>query len=162
MFGKCKLVVIAAALTACLLISSAAYAQVRLRVAGNIPVEHSASRAMQLFKEKVEERSSGQIRVDLFPAMQLGGPTENVDQVRSGTIFGVWTSIAYFSRTLPEYEAVSLPFLFDNHEQAYKVMDGEVSKIFDAKMSDLGLVNLGYGELGFRHVTNNLRPITSV
>lgn len=162
MFRKARLVTLAAALAAGMLASGFAAAQERLRVAGNFPVDHSVSRAMELFKEKVEERSKGEIRVDLFPAMQLGGATENVDQVRSGTIFAVFTSIAYFTRTVPEYEAVSLPFLFDSREQAFKVMDGKVSEIFDSKMADLGFVNLGYGELGFRHVTNNLRPITSV
>jgi tripartite ATP-independent transporter DctP family solute receptor len=161
MFGKTKLVAIAAALAAGVMVSTAASAE-RLRVAGNFPLDHSVSRAMEVFKEKVEERSKGEIRVDLFPAMQLGGATENVDQVRSGTIFAVFTSIAYFTRTVPEYEAVSLPFLFDSREQAFKVMDGEVGDIFDAKMAELGFVNLGYGELGFRHVTNNLRPIKSV
>lgn len=162
MFNKMRLVTLAAMLAAGMLASGLAGAQERLRVAGNFPVEHSVSRAMELFKEKVEERSNGEIRVDLFPAMQLGGATENVDQVRSGTIFAVFTSIAYFTRSVPEYEAVSLPFLFDSREQAFRVMDGKVSEIFDAKMADLGFVNLGYGELGFRHVTNNLRPITSV
>lgn len=41
-------------------------------------------------------------------------------------------------------------------------MDGPVGEYLDEKMAELGLINLGYGELGFRHVTNNLRPITSV
>lgn len=162
MFGKTRLVAIAAALAAGVFVSSAATAAERLRVAGNFPLDHSVSRAMEVFKEKVEKDSNGDISVDLFPAMQLGGATENVDQVRSGTIFAVFTSIAYFTRTVPEYEAVSLPFLFDSREQAFKVMDGKVGDIFDAKMAELGFVNLGYGELGFRHVTNNLRPITSV
>lgn len=162
MFGKLRLVAAASALAAGMLFGSTVQAVERLRVAGNFPAEHSVSRAMELFKERVEEKSNGEIRVDLFPAMQLGGATENVDQVRSGTIFAVFTSIAYFTRTVPEYEAVSLPFLFDSRDQAFKVMDGEVGEIFDAKMGELGFVNLGYGELGFRHVTNNLRPITSV
>ena len=162
MFGKTKLLTIAVALAAGVVVSTAASAAERLRVAGNFPLDHSVSRSMEVFKEKVEKDSKGEIRVDLFPAMQLGGATENVDQVRSGTIFAVFTSIAYFSRTVPEFEAVSLPFLFDSREVAFKVMDGKVGDIFDEKMEKLGFKNLGYGELGFRHVTNNLRPIKSV
>lgn len=162
MFGKTKLVALAAAMAAGMVLSSVAHSQERLRVAGNFPVEHSVSRAMEVFKEKVEKDSDGKIRVDLFPAMQLGGATENVDQVRSGTIFAVFTSIAYFARTVPEFEAVNLPFLFDTREQAFKVMDGEVGEKLDERMGKLGFVNLGYGELGFRHVTNNLRPLQSV
>lgn len=137
-------------------------AQERLRVAGNFPTDHSVSRSMEVFKEHVEKASDGEIRVDLFPAMQLGGATENVDQVRSGSIFANFNSIAYFVRSVPEYEAVSLPFLFDSREQAFEVIDGPVGEYLDEKMVELGLLNLGYGELGFRHVTNNLRPISAV
>ncbi len=152
-----------AALGGVLLLSTvAAQAQERLRVAGNFPEDHTATGAMEVFKEQVEEITNGEIQVDLFPVMQLGGAQENVDQVRSGAIFGVFTSIAYFSRSIPEYEAVSLPFLFDSREQAFALMDGEVGDYLDAKMEDEGFVNLGYMELGFRHVTNNERPITSL
>ena len=153
---------IASLLTAGMLLSSSVLATERLRVAGNFPTDHSVSRAMEVFKEEVESASEGEIRVDLFPAMQLGGATENVDQVRSGSIFAVFTSIAYFTRSVPDYEAVSLPFLFDSRDQAFAVMDGPVGEHLDNKMAELGFVNLGYGELGFRHVTNNLHPITSV
>lgn len=159
---KLKPLKIAAIFALGVILSSQAFSTERLRVAGNFPAEHSVSRAMEMFKIEVEAASDGEIKVDLFPAMQLGGATENVDQVRSGSIFAVFTSIAYFSRSVPEYEAVSLPFLFNNRDQAFRVMDGPVGKQLNKKMETLGFVNLGYGELGFRHVTNNLRPITSV
>lgn len=147
---------------ALLLSTAAAQAQERLRIAGNFPEDHTATGAMEIFKEEVEAITDGGIQVDLFPAMQLGGAQENVDQVRSGAIFGVFTSIAYFSRSIPEYEAVSLPFLFDSREQAFALMDGEVGDYLDAKMEEEGFVNLGYMELGFRHVTNSVRPIETM
>lgn len=147
-------------LTAALVgLATGAEAATRLRVAGNFPTEHSATGAMEIFKKEVEALTNGEIQIDNFPAMQLGGAQENVDQVRSGTIFAVFTSIAYFTRTVPEFEAVSLPFLFNTREQAFKVMDGPVGKLLDERLRDKGFVNLGYMELGFRHATNNVRPI---
>ena len=136
-------------------------AQQRLRVAGNFPADHTATKVMEIFKKEVEARTKGELQVDLFPNMQLGGAAENVDQVRSGTVFAIVTSIAYFTRIVPEYEAVSLPFLFHSREAAFRVMDGPVGKLFDERMAQKGFISLGYGELGFRHVTNNVRPITS-
>lgn len=136
-------------------------AQQRLRVAGNFPADHTATKVMEIFKKEVEARTKGELQIDLFPNMQLGGATENVDQVRSGTVFAIVTSIAYFTRIVPEYEAVSLPFLFSTREAAFRVMDGPVGKLFDERMAQKGFISLGYGELGFRHVTNNVRPITS-
>jgi tripartite ATP-independent transporter DctP family solute receptor len=146
---------------AMLLGSVAAHAQTQLRVAGNFPMDHTATGAMEVFKERVEELSGGDIVVTNFPAMQLGGATENVDQVRSGAIFAVFTSIAYFTRTVPELEAVSLPFLFSDRDKAFEVMDGPVGDLMDEKLLETGFVNLGYMELGFRHATNNVRPITT-
>lgn len=162
MISKTNLFALASLLAATTMFSSSLQAAERLRIAGNFPTDHSVSHAMEKFKEQVELESDGEIQIDLFPAMQLGGATENVDQVRSGTIFAVFTSIAYFTRSIPEYEAVSLPFLFDTREQAFAVMDGPVGEQLDEKMEELGFVNLGYGELGFRHITNSLRPINSV
>lgn len=139
--------------------SGSAHAQTQLRVAGNFPMDHTATGAMDVFKERIEELSDGTIQIATFPAMQLGGATENVDQVRSGAIFAVFTSIAYFTRTVPELEAVSLPFLFSSREKAFEVMDGPVGELMDEKLLETGFVNLGYMELGFRHATNNVRAI---
>ena len=117
---------------------------------------------MEIFKEEVEKTTNGELVIDLFPNMQLGGASENVDQVRSGTVFAIVAGISYFSRIVPDYEAVSLPFLFSSSEAAFRVMDGPIGEAFDKKMAEKGFVNLGYGELGFRHVTNSVRPITSL
>ena len=136
-------------------------AQQRLRVASNFPVDHTASRALEIFKKELEQATNNELQVDVFPAMQLGGAGENTDQIRSGTIFAAITSIAYFTRIVPDYEAVSLPFLFKSREAAFRVIDGPVGTALDAKMAQRGLVSLGYGELGFRHVTSS-RPINSV
>ncbi len=144
------------------LAAAAAPAQTTLRVAGNFPEDHTATGAMEVFKEEVESLTGGEITVQNFPAMQLGGAQENVDQVRSGAIFAVFTSIAYFTRSVPELEAVSLPFLFDTREKAFAVMDGEVGDIMDEALLEAGFVNLGYGELGYRNVTNSTRPITTL
>ncbi|MEN9775049.1 MAG: hypothetical protein RL322_2119 [Pseudomonadota bacterium] len=140
--------------------SAPALAQTKLRVASNFPVEHTASQALVRFKDEVEKASKGALQVDVFPAMQLGGATENTDQIRSGTIFAAITSVAYFTRVVPEYEAVSLPFLFKSREQAFKVIDGPVGKLLDDRMAAKGFKSLGYGELGFRHATSNSKPLT--
>ena len=139
-----------------------AQAQQRLRVASNFPAEHTASKALEIFKKDLEAATKNALQVDVFPAMQLGGAGENTDQIRSGSIFAAITSIAYFTRIVPDYEAVSLPFLFKSREVAFKVIDGPVGQILDDKMAQRGLVSLGYGELGFRHATNNNRPIKTV
>ena len=130
-----------------------------IRVAGNFAGDHSSSVAMETFKRQVEEQSGGAMTVQLFPNMQLGGAQENVDQVRTGAVQMTWIGIAFLSRLVPELEAVSLPFVLSNREQAFRVIDGEVGERLDAAMRERGLASLGFMELGSRNVTNSQRPI---
>ncbi len=134
-------------------------AQEKLRIAGNFTDKHSSSVAIEQFKKDVEAATGGKVVIETFPNMQLGGAQENVTQTRAGTIFGTWVGMAFLSRTVPELEAVSLPFLFPNREVAYKVMDGPIGDLIDKKLEDKGFIALGFMELGARQVTNSVRPI---
>ncbi len=147
-----------AGLAAVIALSGAVQAQT-LRIAGNFAPSHSSSKAMELFKSELKRVSGGPLDADLFPGMQLGGAKENVDAVRAGTIFGTWVGTAFVSRLVPEIEAVSLPFLFQSRESAFRVMDGSVGDLLEQKLGAKGFTALGWMELGSRQTTNNKRPI---
>ena len=152
-----KKLAVAAALLA--LASGAALAQERLRIAGNFASDHSSSIAMQQFKKEVDTASKGTLIIEVFDNQQLGGAQENVTQTRAGTIDMMWVGMAFLSRTVPELEAVSLPFMFPSREVAYKVMDGPAVDLIEAKMATKGFTSLGFMELGLRQVTNSQRPV---
>lgn len=163
MFKTCRSVLCSAVVGASLLASSVPATAVQtLRIVGNFPTTHTSSVAMEQFKADVESASKGELKVDVFPAMQLGGAQENVDQVRSGAVFLTWISTAYLSRTVPELSALALPFLFESREQAFKVIDGPVGAVMSDRLAVKGFSALGYMELGSRHLTNNVRPVKSL
>ncbi|MEL6801076.1 MAG: TRAP transporter substrate-binding protein [Pseudomonadota bacterium] len=61
---------------------------------------------------KVEEDSNGRIKVEIYPAMQLGGsPPALYDQIRDGVIDCGWALPAYTPGRFPEAEAFELPFM---------------------------------------------------
>lgn len=151
---------IAAALGAAFAAAPASAQQ--LRIASNFPTQHTSSLAMEQFKAEVEAATRKELKVDLFPAMQLGGAQENVDQVRSGAVFGTVIGAAFLSRTVPEISALSVPFLFSSREQAFSVVDGKVGELIARRLADKGFLLLGFMELGSRNLTNNSRPITTL
>lgn len=153
----CSALLLAAGLASPLLASAET-----LRFGGNFPAGHSSSKAMEIFQQELDKRTNGDLKAQLFPNMQLGGASENVDQVRSGAIMGTWIGVSYLSRIVPELEALSVPFAFDSREDAFHLIDGEVGQMLDEKLADKGFTALGYMELGFRNVTNNVRPIDSL
>lgn len=147
---------------ASVLVAGPALAQDKIRIVGNFPGEHPSSQAMVLFKNEVARLTNNQLTVDIFDNMQLGGAKENVDGTRAGTVFATWVGMAFLSRTVPELEAVSLPFMFPNREAAFKVIDGPVGGLLNQKLGDKGFVSLGFMELGSRQVTNSKRPIKTL
>ena len=134
----------------------------QLRIASNFPTQHSSSVAMEQFKADVEAATKKEVSVDLFPAMQLGGAQENVDQTRSGAIFGTVIGAAFLSRTVPEISALSVPFLFTSREQAFRVVDGKVGKLIADKLEAKGFHLHGFMELGSRNVTNGKQQIKTL
>ena len=152
--------VVAAALAAA--ITAVPVAAQQLRIASNFPAQHTSSVAMEQFKAEVEAATRKQVSVDLFPAMQLGGAQENVDQTRSGAIFGTVIGAAFLSRTVPEISALSVPFLFTSREQAFRVVDGKVGRLIGERLEAKGFHLHGFMELGSRNVTNSRQQIKTL
>jgi len=124
------------------------------------PDEHQYTIASRKFKEIIEEKSGGKIKVELFPNAQLGGEREMAEGVKMGTIqMTTVTSDGALPAWVPETQIFSIPYLFRDREHAYKAMDGELGKILAEKFEKQGFKHLGFVELGFRHFTNNKREI---
>ncbi len=143
--------------------ATAASAQdVRWRASGSFPAAHSSSIAMEIFKSEVARLSKDTIRVDVFPGNTLGGAFEQVDQLRTNQIQMVWAGLSYYDRLVPELSASVLPFAASSSNQAICQIESEFGAHLKAKAAEKGLVLAGFGMIGARHVTNNLRPIKTV
>lgn len=141
-------------------VSTAAHAD-ELRLGAGFGDKHSATRALRdVFAPKVQELTAGRHTVAVFPNSELGQAPEMVNQAQSGINFGVFVSSAFYNSQVPEIGVTNMPFVFANRETAFKVFDGpfgeKLKPLFEAK----GLVVLGFMELGFRNITNSVRPIT--
>jgi TRAP-type C4-dicarboxylate transport system substrate-binding protein len=103
------------ALTAAVLAAMAlpAAAQETLKMHHFVPPKAPpSSRFMMPWSEKVMKASGGKIKIDLFPAMQLGGtPPQLVDQVRDGVVDLTFTLPGYTADRFPRTEVFEVPFL---------------------------------------------------
>lgn len=112
------------------------------------------------FKRFVEARSDGRIKVEIYPNCQLGSEREMFESVIMGTTQMTWCSTAPLSGWMPEVMLFSIPYLYTTPQVAFKVLDGDFGQDINKlliKKTDLRF--LGYGHIGFRHFTNNIRPI---
>ncbi len=64
---------------------------------------------------RVEENSGGRVKIEIYPAMTLGGtPPELVQQARDGVVDLIWTVNGYTPGQFPRTEVFELPGVFTN------------------------------------------------
>lgn len=122
---------------------------------------HPQYKGLLKFKEIVEEKTNGQIKVETYHSGQLGDDRTMTEALQIGSQEVVIPSTAPLANFVPEFSIFDFPFLFPSEEVADKVLDGEVGQKFLDKLESQNLVGLAYWENGFRDVTNSKRPIAT-
>ena len=79
------------------------------------PKAPAHTQMLEPWVEKVEELSKGRVKIDIYPAMSLGGkPPQLVRQVRDGVVDLIWTVNGYTTGLFPRTEVFELPFIHTN------------------------------------------------
>jgi TRAP-type C4-dicarboxylate transport system substrate-binding protein len=88
--------------------------------------------------EKVAKESSGRLKCQIYPTMQLGGtPPQLYDQVKDGVVDIVWTLPGYTAGRFPIAEAFELPFTMTNAEATSRALWEYVQKHARAEFKDV-------------------------
>jgi tripartite ATP-independent transporter DctP family solute receptor len=147
---------------AAVLALGAAQAQTVIKVGYSVPKDSHYGVGVTTFCDDVEKGTQGRYKCQQFPASALGGEREMVEAVQLGTLDMVMTSTGPVGNFVPEIKVLDIPFLFRDYDHARKTLDGPIGQDLLTKFPSKGLVALAWGENGFRHMTNNKRPINAV
>lgn len=109
----------------------------------------------------VEEESGGTLIIDVVPSETLGNDRQMVEAVSIGTLDLSINSQGPLATYNEQMAAIGMPFLFESPEAAYGVLDGEIGQELAEPLISQGIRVLSYWDNGFRHITNNVRPITN-
>ncbi|MEE9501221.1 MAG: TRAP transporter substrate-binding protein [Candidatus Aminicenantaceae bacterium] len=117
-------------------------------------------KAMELFKEIVEGKTAGKLRVEVYPNNQLGNQRDVTEGIQLGTIqmASISSPMAGF---VPESNLFELPFLFENRDHFYAVLDSEIGEGLKPAFARRGFYLLGYFDVGVRHIMTVNQPIHS-
>ncbi|KIP53396.1 DctP family TRAP transporter solute-binding subunit [Leucobacter komagatae] len=114
------------------------------------------------FAELLDEKSDGRIALNLFANEQLSGgdPAAGVEMLANGDKAFSYNSPIIYSGIDPRFSAITAPFLYADYDEADAAMaDGGV-EIYEQLTEDMGIKMLGFGESGFRQITNSKHEIT--
>ena len=126
------------------------------------PLELPEQSNAVVFKNYVESRSGGRIKVEIYPACQLGSEREMLEGINLGTIEMANTSEGAVAGFYPEILATAVPYAFKNRRVAWEVLDGPYGQELQKDiLRNTGMRVLAFSDNGFRNFTNNVRPINT-
>lgn len=122
------------------------------------PIDNPRHVSLEAFKKIVEEKTNGGVKVEIYPAGQLGTEKEMLEQTCSGVIQGFRGGQFDF---LPKLLIFSLPFLTENSDEITRLMSSDFAKEVCKDSQKDGAIILGLGDAGgYRQFSNGKHPIT--
>ena len=121
--------------------------------------DHPISFGVKKFAEIISAKSGGKIKVQEYPANQLGSELQQQSALQGGVQQMSLPATTSLAGIVKEFGLIDFPFAVSNFEQADALLDGPFGKALLDKLPEKGLVALGYWDLGFRNVTNSKHPV---
>jgi tripartite ATP-independent transporter DctP family solute receptor len=139
--------------------SSAQPAKFTLKLAHYAAENHAGQQAALMFKEGVEKRTNGNVKVEVYPNNKLGDPPSVLEQNIQGVIDMSLPTQGQLSKYSPKFGCVMIPFAYDDYAHADRVLDGPFLAWAAPDLEKAGLVFLSNWEWGLRNITNSKREI---
>ncbi|GAA4726069.1 TRAP transporter substrate-binding protein [Brevibacillus fulvus] len=124
--------------------------------------DHPEGQGLLKFKEIVEQKTGGKIKVETYFAAQLGDDQQMTEALKAGTLEVTVPSTSPLVGTVKEFGIFDFPFLFNSGEEADAILDGPIGQKILEKLPEHNLVGLSYWENGFRNLTNNQHPVAKL
>lgn len=130
---------------------------------GHQSPEKSAYHYLALeFERLVEEKTNGQVDIEIYPFRQLGADVELMSSMQMGTLdLGVITGSA-ISNFAPEFMVLDLPYIFEDRQHVLNFLASDGGKELLKETEKADLLTFGLMPRLFRHITNSKRPIYTV
>jgi tripartite ATP-independent transporter DctP family solute receptor len=135
--------------------SALAQNKIVLKASDVHPLGYPTVEAVVRMGKKLEAATNGRISVQMFPAMQLGGEKEMIEQAQVGALQLARISVGPVGTVVKELNVFNMPFVFRDEEHMRKVIDGEIGREMLDKISSnpaTRLIGLCWMDSGTRNI----------
>ncbi|SJN13955.1 TRAP-type C4-dicarboxylate transport system, periplasmic component [Halomonas citrativorans] len=143
---------------ALVLASSSAYANYQLNLSIALSPQDPIAQALDAAKEKIEERSNGELAIQIFPNSQLGSDEDVVEQIRSGANIAILIDAGRLSEYQPELGILSAPYLVEDHRDYDQITSSALYSDWVESLADqsgLRLLNYNWFQGSRQMLTQN-------
>jgi len=154
----------AAALTATSLapLARAADTPILIKFSHVVAPDTPKGKGADRFRQLVEERTKGRVKVEVYPNSQLYKDKEELEALQLGSVQMLAPSLAKFGPLgVREFEVFDLPYIFKDTPSFRAVTDGPVGTAMFKKLESKGISGLAYWDNGFDIMSAN-RPLHHV
>ena len=130
--------------------------KIHLRVGLSAHEDEAHHIAAKQFAQQVEQRSGGTVKATIYGDGQLGTDAELIDYLAqdANKVDIVISDVSNFTKLEPCMDISALPFVFEDYEDAWKFMDGEIQAEAERSLLENNIRVLA-------HYTNGLHCLTT-
>jgi len=132
-----------------------------IKLAHGLDPTHPVHLAMEFMSERLAEKSSGSMQMDIYPSGQLGAERELIELLQIGSLAMTKVSASPMESFVPEMKLFSIPYVFRSEDHLWQMLTGQLGKDILLAGQDFRLRGLGYYDAGSRSFYTKENPINS-
>lgn len=131
-----------------------------IKIAYGNNVGEPNDKAVREWGRLMKERSKGQVEFQYFPSSQLGSQKDVTEQLTLGSNVITISDGAFLMDYVPDFAVMYLPYLYDNQEQLFKLVDSDLFTDMSKRLESKGLYIVHSKWIyGVRHLLAS-KPVT--
>lgn len=131
------------------------------KISAGLPDSHFEIAALKEMEKHVEEKTNGEIDIQIFSNNQLGDDNEAIQLIQQGVVQMCPSGTSVLSNYEKSFNLLSSPYLFKDMDQVAQVLGGDWGQALLDSLQGSGLKGLGIGLLGMTNISNSQRPIVN-
>jgi C4-dicarboxylate-binding protein DctP len=141
--------------------SQAASPPIVIKFSHVVTADSPKGQAAIKFKELLEQKTSGKVKVEVYPSSQLYGDKDELEALQSGNVQIIAPSTSKLVGLNPSFQVNDLPYLFKDKNAVHKFWDGDLGNKLMNSLDSKNIKGLATWDLGFKEFTSS-KPIQTV
>ena len=133
--------------------------KVTLKMATALPSSHPLVKAMDVLKDKANEKSKGSVTIQIYHAGQLYNDKNMNDAIISGGIDMGLNTVGRWATIVPAMDIFDVPFIFPSYEKVDKAIDSGLGEKLGNELMKKGVRPLIWADYGFVQYANNKKLV---
>lgn len=130
-----------------------------IKLGHGLDIKHPVHLALLQMGKDIDSLSKGTLKLDIYPNQQLGTERECLELLQIGSMDITKVSVGVLENFAPKMKLLGLPFLFQDRQHSFEVLDGPIGKTLLQDAEKYWLKGLGFYDAGSRSFYSKNKPI---